>query len=644
MIVLFEDDFKNLPVGNISKHPYTAIGEYHVMPNPPSGAWEEVNVSGRWRPGTGCWKIIAEDGRRVMEQTFLADSETPLMVTGSRFWDDYVFSADIRPLAWARPLGLVVRYHHSRRYYFFALYEDHVSFILRDHTEERVLRTAPWEGTVDRYVRVAVTCSGNLLTAAIDGTQVLSIEDDTFRSGRVGLLAETTGRFAAPQVAADESSAKRVADAEKEWDREEQALRKQMPRPIVWKTLPTEGFGTDRNLRYGDLNGDGQIEIVLPQGIHHGRGGDFNMINCLTAIDLDGRVLWQVGEPTLQRPHMTGDLCVQVYDWDGDGRAEVIYTQDFRLKVLDGRTGQVQAQVPTPAEPALQGPWPYLRTFGDSIYFCDLEGRGERRNLILKDRYKRVWAYDNDLSLLWSHQLNTGHYPIAYDVDDDGCEELLVGYTLLDNDGSVLWSLDLSDHMDGAFMGRLGGPDSPVRIVMGCSDEGFVITDVEGNILTHELRGHCQGASIARFFPDRDDVQIATITFWHHPGILTTYDTEGNVLSEVEPLQIGSILPPVDWAGSGIALLLHNTHPRTGGMMDPLGHRVVMFPDDGHPFMCSEAIDIDGDGHQEILTWDFDSIWIYRADPARVGSPRPYDVTPIYNNSNYRGRWLLPRS
>ncbi len=75
--------------------------------------------------------------------------------------------------------------------------------------------------------------------------------------------------------------------------------------------------------------------------------------------------------------------------------------------------------------------------------------------------------------------------------------------------------------------------------------------------------------------------------------------------------------------------------------MDIFGRRAVMFPDDGHPVLCSEAIDIDGDGHQEILSWDFHSIWIYKADPAQVGPGRQYGSTPIYNNSNYRARWLF---
>jgi len=641
MITLLHDDFSTLPIGNISKWPYSPAGEYHVEPDPPSGRWEEANISSRWRESTGVWKVIPEEGRRVMEQTYLEPTETPLMVTGSRFWSDYTLSADIRPLGWARPIGLVVRYQHSRQYYFFALYEDHVAFLVRDHEEETELASAPYQGNVDRYVRVEVACSGHRFTANIEGQQVLAAQDDAFRHGRVGLLAETVARYADVRVTADESSAQRARRAISDWQEQEARLREANPQPIVWRRLPTKGFGTDRNLRYGDLTGDGRLEIVVPQGIHHGRRDSFSMVNCVTALDLEGNVLWQHGEPTLQRPQMTSDLCIQVYDWDGDGRAEVLLTQDFRLKVLDGATGQLRAQIPTPFDEHLREGEPYARTFGDSLYFCDLEGRGERRNLLLKDRYKTVWAYDNQLNLLWSHVLNTGHYPVAYDVDGDGREEVLVGYSLLDSDGTVLWSLDLGDHLDGAFMGRFS-PDGPVRIAMGCSDEGFVLADAEGNVLAHQRRGHCQGASVARFLPDRDDVQIATITFWHHPGIMTTYDTEGQVLSECEPLQIGSILPPVDWAGNGRALLLHNTHPTKGGLMDIYGHRAVMFPDDGHPVLCSDALDIDGDGHQEILTWDFDSIWIYRADPARVGKARAYDATPVYNNSNYRARWLLP--
>jgi rhamnogalacturonan endolyase len=642
MPTLLHDTFDLLEIGTIStKWPYSAEGEYHVVEPPyDTGVWEEANISTRWGRGAGCWAVVPDGDRRAMEATFTVPIDTPLLVAGSRFWDDYLLAVDVRPLGWIRPLGLVVRYQHSRQYYFLALYPDHVALLKRDHEEETVLAEAPWQGSVDRYVAVEIACRGRRMTVRLDGVQVLSAQDDAYPRGRIGLLAEGPARFADVRVTASAAAARRAAEAEEAWAREEAALQAALPQPVLWKVLSTAGFGTDRNLRYGDLNGDGRMEIVVPQALHRGTPGEYAQIICVTALDLDGIVLWQHGQPTVQQPKMLGDLCIQVYDWNGDGKAEVLFTQDFRLKVLDGATGQVLQEIPTPYDEHLREGEPYARTFGDSIYFCDLEGRGERRNLLLKDRYKTVWAYDQDLNLLWSHVLNTGHYPIAYDVDEDGKEEVLVGYSLIDHDGTVLWTLPLKDHMDGAFMGRLE-PGGPVRICMGCSDEGYVMADVAGNILVQQLRGHCQGASIGRFEPDRGDVQIATITFWHHPGIMTTYDTEGRVLAEVEPLQIGSILPPVDWAGDGRAWLLHNTHPQKGGLMDIHGRRGVVFPDDGHPVLCSEALDIDSDGHQEVLTWDFQSIWIYRADPAVVGAARGYDATPVYNNSNYRGRWLI---
>jgi hypothetical protein len=196
MIVLAREDFTDLPIGNVSKFPYSPAGEYHVEPDPPSGRWEEANISGRWRDGTGCWKVIPEDGRRVMEQTFLEQYETPSWFRLALLRMYYVVSADVRVLGWARPVGLVVRYQHSRQYYFFALCEDHVAFIKRDHDQETELARARGRAAWTATTGLTVGCCAEELTAAIDGTQVLTAQDDAFPRGRIGLLAETTARFA----------------------------------------------------------------------------------------------------------------------------------------------------------------------------------------------------------------------------------------------------------------------------------------------------------------------------------------------------------------------------------------------------------------------------------------------------------------
>ena len=137
MTALAHYDFHDLPIGSISGWPYGPEGEYHVMPEQPcSGAWEEANITYAWRAGTGCWKVIPEEGRHVMEQTLLIDTDTPLLVAGSRLWDDYTVTADIRPLGWARPIGLVARYVNSRCYCFLGLFRDHVALVLREHERE----------------------------------------------------------------------------------------------------------------------------------------------------------------------------------------------------------------------------------------------------------------------------------------------------------------------------------------------------------------------------------------------------------------------------------------------------------------------------------------------------------------------------
>ena len=51
-------------------------------------------------------------------------------------------------------------------------------------------------------------------------------------------------------------------------------------------------------------------------------------------------------------------------------------------------------------------------------------------------------------------------------------------------------------------------------------------------------------------------------------------------------------------------------------MIDGNGIQVVKFPDDGHPTMCAEAVNLCGDTRDEIVTWDYDSMYIYTQDDA----------------------------
>ena len=83
--------------------------------------------------------------------------------------------------------------------------------------------------------------------------------------------------------------------------------------------------------------------------------------------------------------------------------------------------------------------------------------------------------------------------------------------------------------------------------------------------------------------------------------------------------------------GDGTDLILLNGNNKFGGMIDGYGRRVVIFPDDGHPDPCCEALELTGDGRDEIILWGKDRMFIYTQDNVVKGdvhSPRRY---PTYN-------------
>ena len=102
----------------------------------------------------------------------------------------------------------------------------------------------------------------------------------------------------------------------------------------------TPGFGAGRNVRFGDLDGDGQLDMLFAQNVAKVRGDAFDQISCLTAVTLDGKVLWQQGRPNPKNGLLTNDTPFQIHDLDGDGRAEVVLARDFQLQVLEGRRGR----------------------------------------------------------------------------------------------------------------------------------------------------------------------------------------------------------------------------------------------------------------------------------------------------------------
>jgi rhamnogalacturonan endolyase len=70
----------------------------------------------------------------------------------------------------------------------------------------------------------------------------------------------------------------------------------------------------------------------------------------------------------------------------------------------------------------------------------------------------------------------------------------------------------------------------------------------------------------------------------------------------------------------------------------------VWLPDDGHPDLSANVLNLTGDPRDEIVLWDQERVWIYTQGAPFAGR-RIYapERNPEYNESNYRINVSLPR-
>jgi hypothetical protein len=646
-MIVFRDRFGELPVGPIA-FDYTAVGEYHCLELPQlPGGWVETTNHTSWG-GLGNWQVVDDGGRRVMQQCRLREQGLPMLAAGDFRWRDLTLTADLRLLSPKAEAGMMVRYANNRTHYSLRISGDGKVRLLRRHHEEKaVLAEAAWSPDFDSYHTVGFAANGSTLSVCFDGETLMECTDGALSEGRIGILASGPARFARVEVDLAANESKRVERENALAAAGLQADRARYPQPILWRTIGTPDFGTGRHIRFGDLDGDGRLEIVLAQYTEMLDGGNFPFLSCLTAINLDGEILWQWGEPSREHGIIPADLAFQVHDLDGDGRPEIVCCRNFEICILDGLTGELKYAAPTP-EPGPMATWlpedDLFRIPGDAICFADLRGTGRRADVLVKDRYSNVTAYDESLEQLWRFHGNTGHFPAVADIDGDGRDEVMIGYSLVDDDGTLLWRIDVEDHQDAIAIAPIAPDSEEPRIALACGEGGTVVCDVHGKILWRDRTGHVQRLTAAPVCRDIPGLQIVTKTFWGNPDIICVYDHTGKLLATREIAGSGAVLSPVNWTGEDTELLLASGSLTLGGLLDGRLRPVVVFPDDGHPTLCADALDIVGDPRDEIVLWDLDQIWIYTQDGPAVEGDRAYRPRrqPHYNMSDYRAEISIP--
>jgi hypothetical protein len=647
---LFRDDFSRFPPGLLS-HPVGqlngAIQEYHFLPH------RGVNTEPWYNPivHQDAWAAGDEDGKTYVEQHLLHDQPErfqPLFVTGDPLWTGYTVSAHVRPLSLAEMAGIVFRYHTNRHYYLFSLTGGNKARLAIRLPLDKSFRTIAWKelgaaefpyDTKHSY-ELRVENEGPKIRAFADGKLLIEATDSEILNGKAGISANIPARFTDFRVFAPDETDRRIRTAIHNRENQLAKLRNVNPRPKLWKKFDTPKFGAGRNVRFGDLDGDGRIDMLIAQNIPRVRGDAFDQISCLTAVTLDGKVLWQTGRPDERNGLLTNDTPFQIHDIDGDGRNEAVMVKDFQLQILEGSTGKLRKRVWMPPAPAQNKERPYELNSGDSMLFLN-------RDILLKDRYNSFWIFDSGLKLLRTGEGKTGHYPFPIDFDGDGRDEFVIGFSLWNQAGHQLWTHDaeMKDHADAISAGNYtGDPGAQPRIYACGSDEGFLMIDREGKILKHILLGHAQTQSVGKYRAEAPGLQIMISNFWRNTGIVTLFDADANILAQEELIPGSSHLQPVNWRGDGQEFALLNANIKDGGMVDGHLRRVVMFPDDGHPDLAYQVLNVTGDARDEVIVWDQKSVWVYTQDRPFEGD-RIYSPVrnPLYNDSNYKATVSLPK-
>lgn len=663
-VVLSNEDFQDFPIGEFPyDKDHTAMGEYqYVVANGYHGNWVDMVCNSSYN-GTGpTWLITERDGRHFMESMRIEKNRPhrmfPTLETGKHQWKDYEVSVSVRRLSQKGMAGLVFSMNHSIDTLVFYLDgKDKAAVAYRHKEEVQVLKEVSFPHGCDQEYRLKVDCDGRIAKVYVDDQELFRVEDDLVaRGGKVGITADCPSRFADFKVCVSEKTKQEIDVAERAVKETEAEEMKKHPKMKLWKKIDLKNFGTSRQIRFGHLTGTDEWYVVLAQMQKRVSRDAYGFISCLTAIDLEGNVLWQLGEPSDKAKELgkvSADMAFQVYDIDGDGRDEVIVGWDFEIRILDGRTGTVKKSAKTPFsdddDADLIGVpyqiYAFERINPDGIRICNFRGKERPADILIKDRYCRIYALDEDLNVMWKFKspTNTGHCPLPIDIDGDGKDELLVGYKLLDSDGQMLWSYPISeDHTDEIVAGKWMPGEDEGHFACVSGKAGFFIGDFYGNIVARDMVGHAQRVSIANYCPEREGREIVVTNYWGHQGVIFLYDCYGNQIWEMENEMNGNILAPVNWDGDGTELILTNADAKKGGLLNGRGVRAVEFPDDGHPVLCCESLDLTGDERDELVVWDYHSMYIYTQDDCPKEQTYHPVQFPIYNASNYRGEYSYP--
>ncbi|GIP14966.1 rhamnogalacturonan endolyase YesW [Paenibacillus montaniterrae] len=343
-----------------------------------------------------------------------------------------------------------------------------------------------------------------------------------------------------------------------------------LQRPAGGTTPSGESYTYSPNdASVGDLDGDGKYEIVLkwdPSNAKDNAHDGYTGPVIIDAYRLDGTRLWRInlGRNIRAGAHYTQFL---VYDFDGDGKAEVVMktadgtvdgtgvvignaNADYRnsqgrilsgpefLTVFDGLSGRALSTINY--EPARGTVSSWGDNYGNrsdrflaGVAYLD----GQRPSIIMARGYyakTMVVAYNwrnNQLTKLWTFDSTSsgngayagqGNHSLSIgDVDGDSRDEIVYGAMVLDDNGRGLYSTGLG-HGDALHLGDFN-PNRAGLEVFG----------------VHESTSSAYGAEL-------HDARTGQILWGVHTGA----DTGRGLAADIDPRYPGAEM----WASNGVGV------------------------------------------------------------------------------------------
>ncbi|NBE95308.1 rhamnogalacturonan lyase [Nonomuraea sp. KC401] len=369
---------------------------------------------------------------------------------------------------------------------------------------------------LDRGLISVRSGNGNLVSWRLLGTEPRDTSFNVYRGGtRIATVTDSTNHLDAG-APSDASYTVRPLTGGAEGPASEPSLRFGDGYLDVPVSPPGGHHANDASV--GDLDGDGRLDLVLKWEADNSKDNSQSGTTDVVYIDgikLDGTRLWRInlGRNIRAGAHYTQ---FQVYDYDGDGRAEVAMktadgTVDGRgtvignanadhrnssgyvlsgpefLTMFDGRTGAALSTV------NYDPPRGNVSSWGDSYgnrvdrflagtAYLD----GQRPSLIMARGYYtrsviaawdfrdgrlvKRWTFDSNASGNGSYAGQGNHSLTVGDVDADGRDEIVYGAAAIDDDGGRLWNVGWG-HGDAAHLGDLD-PGRPGQEYVKISESG----------------------------------------------------------------------------------------------------------------------------------------------------------------------------